>query len=848
MRKNSFVLFKFSMSSFLRILTIAALFAWNAAAAQQQNDPPLPSCEPSGSNPANAARATCADHTFAQPPRSPFYPPLKKDFFALSSDSARSQQSTNTQKPDVTIKSVIVNLPKDQVTIWTSPFHIRPHDLYWLVPFAATSGVLLGSDTHSMAREQSNALAVHRSKQASNYGLAALIALPAATYVAGQFNGSSQARETGLLSGEAVVDSLIVNQVLKVIMARERPTLTGGNGGFFKNATDGSFPSAHAMLSWTAASVIAHEYPGWLTQTLVYGAASAVSISRITARQHFPADVVVGGGLGWLIGRQVFKAHSQNTNDQIYGTFGQDEKAEAESTQPRGSTFVPLDSWVYPALKHLAALGYIRTQFAAMEPWTKQECLRQLEEADYLAEDLPHESDIRQLVDALKAELNRGSGQESWAQIESVYMRYMDISGPPLRDSYHFGQTIYNDFGRPYDQGGNFITGATASAVAGRFFFYVQGEYEHAPGRAANTPAVQNLIFTLDSNTPVPPTPVAETNRFYPLDMYAGVQLGGYALTFGKQSLWLGPGESAPLMVSDNADPEYTLRLVHTSPFYLPWFLRVLGPVQDEYLFSKLSGHKFPARPFFNLQKISFHPTKNLEIGFTRASLWAGVGHPFTAHSFVRNFTSNGDTGSGIADPGDRKSGFDFSYRVPGLRNWLTIYSDAYSDDDPSPIANPRRAAVSPGLYLSHIPGIPKLDLRGEVVSTQSLTGTDRGGGFLYFNGNYHDSNTNKGFLFGNSTGRDGRAFQGWSTYHFAPGKTLEFSYRLLKVGNGFLPGGGTQSDASTRLAWRVRPEWTVDTFVQYERWLIPSLRPTAQNDVSASIQLTFHPKNWALH
>src|SRR5229473_1390574 len=528
MRKNSFILFKFSMSSFLRILTIAAVFAGNAAAAQQQNDPPLPSCEPLGANTTNAARATCADHTFAQPPRQPRFPPLKKDFLALSNNSARSQQSTNTQKPDVGIKSVIVNLPKDQAAIWTSPFHIRPHDLYWLIPFAATSGVLLGSDTHSMAREQSNALAAHRSKQVSNYGLAALIALPAATYVAGEFNGSSHARETGLLSGEAVVDSLIVNQVLKVILARERPTLTGGNGGFFKNATDGSFPSAHAMLGWTAASVIAHEYPGWLTQTLVYGAASAVSISRITARQHFPADVVVGGGLGWLIGRQVFKAHSQNTNDQIYGTFGQDEKAETESTQPRGSTFVPLDSWVYPALKRLAALGYIRTQFAAMEPWTKQECLRQLEEADYLAEDLPHESDIRQLVDALKAELNPGSGQERWAQIESVYTRYMDISGPPLRDSYHFGQTIYNDFGRPYDQGGNAITGATASAVAGRFFFYVQGEYEHAPGRPALSASQQNLVNILDANVgPLPnpigpqPAPVTQIDRFYPLDMYA---------------------------------------------------------------------------------------------------------------------------------------------------------------------------------------------------------------------------------------------------------------------------------------------------------------------------------------
>ena len=39
------------------------------------------------------------------------------------------------------------------------------------------------------------------------------------------------------------------------------------------------------------------------------GTASAVSISRITARKHFPSDVVVGGVLGWLVGREVYNRH-----------------------------------------------------------------------------------------------------------------------------------------------------------------------------------------------------------------------------------------------------------------------------------------------------------------------------------------------------------------------------------------------------------------------------------------------------------------------------------------------------------------------------------------------------------
>jgi hypothetical protein len=154
---------------------------------------------------------------------------------------------------------------------------------------------------------------------------------------------------------------------------------------------------------------------------------------------------------------------------------------------------------------------------------------------------------------------------------------------------------------------------------------------------------------------------------------------------------------------------------------------------------------------------------------------------------------------------------------------------------------------VSPGLHLSQFPGVPKLDFRFETTSTQSLTPTDRGGFFLYWNFRYHDSNLNKGFLFGNSVGRDGRAYQGWSTYHFSPGTTLQFSYRQVKTGNGFLPGGGTQTDGICRFDWRVNPKWSVGTFVQYERWLIPSLNPSAQNDISANLQITYYP-HWLIH
>jgi hypothetical protein len=770
------------------------------------------------------------------------------------------EQETPADTP-MTFKKVFLNLPGDQKTIWTSPFRLRWKDSLWAFPMAGATGVMIGSDQHSMARARSNATAISRINTISNAGVAGLTALPAAMWAWGSLQGNARERETGLLTGEALLNSAAVSEALKTVFARARPLPVGGQGKFFTDINNASFPSMHSTLAWTAASVIAHEYPGTLTQVLVYSAAATVSISRVTGRQHFPADVVVGGALGWMIGRQAYKAHHDSELDApFYGSFEHDPKEF--DPDKLGSVYVPLDSWVYPALERLAALGYIKSQFTGLRPWTARECLRQIEEAEYFAQDPPEDSELGRTLKLLRDEFKeQGTHYQSFS-VDSLYTGFANISGSPLRDSYHFGDTIWNDFGRHYDQGGNFYSGASMSAVVGRFFWYVRGEYQHAPGRPALTGAQQNLVNTLDGNIgppPIPigppPGPVATTDRFYPLDMYAGMQLGEYALTFGKQSLWLGPGESGPLMLSDNADPMYMLRLSRTTPLILPGILRHLGEIRGEFLFAKLSGHQFPARPFFNLQKISIHPTRNLEIGFTRASLWGGVGHPFTLRALGRNFFFLGDTPNGPFntpnDIGDRKSGFDFSYRLPGLRNWLTLYSDFYSDDDPSPLANPRRAAVNPGLYLSHFPHLAKLDLRVEAVSTQSLTASDRGGTFLYWNFRYHDSNTNKGYLLGNQTGRDGRTYQAWTTYHFSPATSLQFGYRDTKLSaindpstNAFfLPGGGTQSDASTRLLWQVRPSWSVDALVQYERWFIPVLRPTPQQDVTGRLQLTYTPR-----
>ena len=63
-------------------------------------------------------------------------------------------------------------------------------------------------------------------------------------------------------------------------------------------------------------------------------------------------------------------------------------------------------------------------------------------------------------------------------RLESIYTRATGISGEPLNDSYHFGQTIINDYGRPFGEGFNNVTGFSGWATEGRYTIYVRGEYQ----------------------------------------------------------------------------------------------------------------------------------------------------------------------------------------------------------------------------------------------------------------------------------------------------------------------------------------------------------------------------------
>ena len=516
-----------------------------------------------------------------------------------------------------------------------------------------------------------------------------------------------------------------------------------------------------------------------------------------------------------------------------------------------GSTYVPLDSWIYPALERLAALGYIHTQFAGIRPWTRLECARLIDEAGERVqqEDMGPAEAIR-LYRALEKEFAEqlgalGGGRNRGLRLESLYTRFTGIGGTPLTDGFHFGQTIVNDYGRPYHEGANVVTGFSARGVAGRFAVYVRGEYQHAPSSPALSEQARNVIAAADGKPVEPATPFPAVNQFRLLDTYVAVNLENWQVSFGKQSLWWGPGSGGPLLFSNNAEPIYMLRISRAMPFKLPTVFAWLGPVRTEFFVGKLSGHRFPPRPFVHGQKFSFKPTENLEFGFSRTVIFGGVGHPLTPRSFLRSLFSPATSGA-PPDPGDRRFGFDFTYRIPGLRKWLVVYNDALTDDDP-PLRTLRRSAMRPGIYLPQIPRLPKLDFRAEAVYTD-IPGTPTRriipGKYFYWNGQYHDGYTNKGNLLGSWVGRAGRGIQLWSTYWLSPQSTIQVAYRHATVSPEFIEGGGALNNIAARANLFVRADLCITSFIQYERWSFPVLSTNSRSNVTASFQLTFWPQS----
>ena len=169
------------------------------------------------------------------------------------------------------------------------------------------------------------------------------------------------------------------------------------------------------------------------------------------------------------------------------------------------------------------------------------------------------------------------------------------------------------------------------------------------------------------------------------------------------------------MLFTDNAEPlNNMLRIDRVQPFQLPWLFRYLGGIRiqafsgnspgHEFLNKRyarnrgrICGHSLHPQPFLHGAKISFKLTSNLEFGLSKTTVYGGPGNPLTFKTFFQSAFGIHVHGAAL---GDGRSGAEFSYRLPKLRNWITFYGEAMSEDEPSPIPYMRQS-IFQGAFTS---------------------------------------------------------------------------------------------------------------------------------------------------
>src|SRR2546428_13796716 len=178
---------------------------------------------------------------FGQTENSPEGPPSAS---STSPDQNKPPQSAvhNSSQAPVTCGithpgQCLKDVGHDQVGIWTSPLRIKPRDAFWLVPFAAATGVALHYDAQAHQELGIDKTRIDASSTISDVGLYGSMGGAGGLYLVGLATHNSHLAETGRLGGEAIANGLLVVEALKLATNCERTDGGKGRGGFLPHGT-----------------------------------------------------------------------------------------------------------------------------------------------------------------------------------------------------------------------------------------------------------------------------------------------------------------------------------------------------------------------------------------------------------------------------------------------------------------------------------------------------------------------------------------------------------------------------------------------------------------------------------
>jgi len=139
-------------------------------------------------------------------------------------------------------------------------------------------------------------------------GTPLVLGAPIAAFAVGLASGNHRLSDAAYTTAESILYSSFITLMLKNVVGRSRPEEREGAKQFHPFSGNTSMPSGHATIAFALLTPWVYYYPHPAAYGLfVLGLGTAVS--RVALDRHWPSDVIIGGGIGFLMATYLSKRH-----------------------------------------------------------------------------------------------------------------------------------------------------------------------------------------------------------------------------------------------------------------------------------------------------------------------------------------------------------------------------------------------------------------------------------------------------------------------------------------------------------------------------------------------------------
>lgn len=245
---------------------------------------------------------------------------------SLAPNTGFTQESKNTRKPPL-IVCAIKTVSSDVAYVVTSPLRLSKKGGLKLLAFSAlTVGFVVRADAkidEELALEGyefSSRPFTEFAKLGKVYDdigpVNTAIGLSAASLAGGLVLRDKKLLQTSRLLVEASILTQLFTTASKGIWGRARPYVDHGPRDFnlFKFSRGEEFksmPSGHVSSAFALMTVIAKQYDRWYVEIPAYTFAVSVAFQRMTTRNHWASDTMLGGALGYWVSSTLVRKQRQ---------------------------------------------------------------------------------------------------------------------------------------------------------------------------------------------------------------------------------------------------------------------------------------------------------------------------------------------------------------------------------------------------------------------------------------------------------------------------------------------------------------------------------------------------------